>query len=105
MKETKICIIALLITCLIIVSCAYAMPAQAESCNPNFGEFYPRLSVVVERQGDKVICQDQEGNLWSFFCDESDEWNTGDLCNLLMWNSSEDVTEHEVIEVYREIWR
>lgn len=98
MKTLKICAIATMVTAIIMLSCAVAMSANAE----DFGEFYPRLTVVVERHTDVVICQDREGHLWSFFCDESDGWTTGDLCNLLMWNNSTDVTEHEVIDVYWE---
>ena len=104
MKLFKICIIATMITVIIILTCAVAISAEAASCNPNFGEFYPRLSVVVSRDDDMVICEDQDGNLWAFFCD-TDEWKIGDLCNLLLWNISEDVTNHEVIEAYHEAWR
>lgn len=102
MKEVKIIIIAVVVTIAIIFSCAYAMPANAEGKNPNFGEFYPRLSIVIQRHPDAVICQDKEGNLWAFLCDESDGWQVGDLCNLMMWNTDENIENHEVIEVYWE---
>lgn len=96
MKTLKICVIATMITALIMLSCAVAFSANAEE----FGEFYPRLSVVVERHADTVICRDKDGHEWTFYCDESDEWEKGDLCNLLMWNNSTDITEHEIIDVY-----
>lgn len=97
MKTTKIIIIATIITIMLICSVAYAMPAHAE----DYGEFYPRLTVVVEVEGNTVICRDREGNLWEFFSDEHD-WTCGDICNLLMWNVSDDATEHEIVEVYWE---
>lgn len=99
MKNLKIALIATFITALLIVSCACAVPACAEGKNPNFGEFYPRLSIVVEVHEDVVICEDREGNLWAFY---GDEWKVGDLCNLLMWNLDEDIEKHEVIEAYYE---
>lgn len=65
-------------------------------------EFYPRLTVVVEVTADAVICEDKEGNLWAFFADPEDGWGIGDLCILLMWNQSEDIRQHEIVEVYWE---
>ena len=102
MKETTICIIAVIITCIILISCACAMPAVAEE----YGEFYPRLSVVIssiyaENNMWIVTCQDKDGNRWAFFND-TDDWDTGDICNLLMWNVDEDITLHEIVEVYWE---
>lgn len=102
MKELKIIAIATVIAICIMVSCAFAMPASAEGVNPEFGEFYPRLTIVMNRMGDTVICRDKDGNLWEFFCDTTDTWAIGDICNLMMWNRSKDVTEHEIIEVYWE---
>lgn len=99
MKSIKI--VVTVITICIMISCAFTMTACADG-NPEFGEFYPRLSVVVERHTDTIICRDKEGNLWTFFCEEDDGWEVGDLCNLLMWNVDEDITLHEVVEVYWE---
>lgn len=101
MKEIKIVAIAVIVTIAMMIATACAMPACAEAANPDYGEFYPRLSVVVDAHGDTVICQDKEGNLWAFFCEDS-EWEVGDICNLLMWNNSENVTDHEIVEVYWE---
>lgn len=97
MKTLKIAVIATIITSIIMLSCAVGFSANAEE----YGEFYPRLSIVIETHENTVICQDKEGNLWAFFSDEN-EWTIGDICNLLMWNNSEDITNHEVIEVYWE---
>lgn len=71
------------------------------------GEFYPRLTVVVEREqiADTdlwvIYCQDKDGNVWTFYDDEG-EWNIGDIANLLMWNMGECEEEDEIIEVYWE---
>lgn len=105
MKQTKLIIAATIITIIIMLSCAYALPAVAEVGNR--GEFYPRLTVVVEKEqiadtGLWVIyCQDKNGNVWGFYDDEG-EWNIGDIANLLMWNMSEREEEDEIIEVYWE---
>ena len=102
MKEVKAVIIATIVTCLIIVSTAFALPAQAES-RP---EFYPRLTVVVnsvriEERTWVVECQDKEGNIWAFFDDEG-TWEKGDIANLLMWAITEQEEEDEIVEVYWE---
>ena len=94
MKGAKV--IAIIIAIVLFHGVSYA-----QAGNPNYGEFYPRLSVVVDVCENVVICEDREGNQWSFFSDEN-EWIYGDICNLLMWNLSMDVTEHEVVEVYFE---
>lgn len=99
MKTMKISLIAVIITALIIVSCAYAMPAQAER-----PEFYPKLTVVVSsvRIDSRlwvVDCKDKEGHIWSFF-DEDGTWVQGDLANLLMWALNEVEEDDEIVEVY-----
>ena len=71
------------------------------------GKFYPRLTVVVEKEqvvdtGLWVIyCQDRNGNVWAFYDDEG-EWDVGDIANLLMQNVNEHEEEDEIIEVYWE---
>ena len=102
MKEVKTIIIATIITCLIIISTAFALPAQAES-RP---EFYPRLTVVVnstriESHTWVVECQDKEGNRWAFF-DDVGTWSRGDIANLLMWAITDKEEEDEIVEVYWE---
>lgn len=104
MKEIKIITIAVIITIAIMLSCACAMPAHAEQ---DRGEFYPRLTVVVDREqiGESglwvVTCRDRNGNLWAFYDDEG-EWDIGDVANLLMWNMGEHEEDDEIIEVYWE---
>lgn len=105
MKQTKVIIAATIVTIMIILSCAYAMPAVAEVGDR--GEFYPRLTVVIEKEhiadtGLWVIyCRDKDGNVWAFYDDEG-EWDVGDIANLLMWNIGEREEEDEIIEVYWE---
>lgn len=93
-------VVAIIVT--IIALCAIAT-ATAEVG----GKFYPRLTVVVEKEqiadtGLWVIyCQDREGNVWAFY-DDGGEWNVGDIANLLMLKVSEREEEDEIIEVYWE---
>lgn len=103
MKTTKIIIIATIITIMLICSVACAMPAHAEE---EHGEFYPRLTVVVGwgkiGEGLRIVyCMDKQGEIWSFY-DEEEEWDAGDVANLLMWDTGKDVETHEIIEVYYE---
>lgn len=101
MKTLKICAIVAIITSIIMLSCAIALPAQAES-----GEFYPRLTVVMDRISISddlwiISCRDKNGNMWEFF-DDAGEWERGDICNLFMWNMGEHEEDDEIIEVYWE---
>ena len=91
MKILKGIAIAVIIASLIMVSCAVVL-AQAE----DYPEFYPKLTIVVSVHADTVICQDKEGNLWAFFSEEKN-WAIGDICNLMMWNNSENEIDHEII--------
>lgn len=100
-KQIRIIIIATVITCALMISCAFAVPAHAE----DRGEFYPKLTVVfeIEKVGDLwvVYCVDKIQNVWSFYDDEG-TWAKGDIANLLMWNIGENEEEDEIIEVYWE---
>ena len=104
MKEVKAVIIATIITCLIIVSTAFALPAQAES-RP---EFYPRLTIVVSIDDSNdtycVNCLDKDGNIWSFYAyhEDGEEWAEGDIVNLFMMTIDEIEENDQVIEVYWE---
>lgn len=97
-KITAIIIIAIIALCAI----ATATAKVKSRC-----EFYPRLTVVVEKErlvntGVWIIyCQDKSGNVWAFYNDEG-EWNVGDIANLLMRNVGEREEEDEIIEVYWE---
>lgn len=102
MKTTKIIIIATIATVLLICSVAYAMPVHAEE----HGEFYPRLAVVVgwgkvAEDLRIVYCMDKQGEIWSFY-DEEEEWDAGDVANLLMRDTGKDAETHEIVEVYYE---
>lgn len=104
MKTTKIAIIATIITIIIILSTAYAIPATAEA---DRGEFYPKLAVVTsyEQLGDTdewlITCTDRDGHEWSFYGEKEDA-HIGIMFNLLMWNIGETEEEDEIIEVYYE---
>ena len=105
MKQTKVIIAATIATIVIMLSCAYAMPAVAEVGDR--GEFYPRLTLVVEKEQIAntdlwiIYCQDKDGNVWSFYDDEG-EWSIGDIANLLMWSMGEHEEDDTIIEVYWE---
>ena len=106
MKSTiKTIIIATIITAVIMISTAFAMPASAEVGDR--GEFYPRLAVVTayERIGDTdlwvIVCTDKDGGEWEFF-GEAEDAHIGNIYNLLMWNMGEREEEDEIVEVYYE---
>lgn len=105
MKEIRACAIATALTIAIIIACAFTLSASAEVGDR--GEFYPRLTVVIEKEqiADTglwiIYCQDRDGNIWAFYDDEG-EWDVGDIANLLMWNMGEREEEDEIIEVYWE---
>ena len=100
-KQIRAIIIATIVTCVILISCACAIPAQAER-----PEFYPKLTVVVDSiRIDShlwvVDCRDKDGNIWSFFDDEG-TWARGDIANLLMMTINENEEEDELVEIYWE---
>lgn len=106
MKELKISMIAVMVVALILVlTCAYAVPSKAE-------DFYPLLTVVVNKEYTEyndyaITVEDSNGNLWIFYSDSTD-WQIGELANLLMWRSTANPYDDEVIDVYRvsmEWWR
>jgi len=104
MKTTKIAIIATIITIVVILSTAYAMPATAEA---DRGEFYPKLAVTTgyKQLGDAdewlITCTDRNGHKWSFYGEKKDA-HIGIMFNLLMWNIGETEEDDEIIEVYYE---
>ena len=104
-NSIKTIIIATIITAVIMISTAFALPASAEVGDR--GEFYPRLAVVTsyERIGDTdewiIVCTDKDGDEWAFYGEEEDA-HIGNIFNLLMWNLGENEEEDEIIEVYYE---
>ena len=111
-KQIRACIIATIITVLLMISCAGYVSAcaaersaEAEAPEYDHGLHYPRLSVVVEKRyvGDLciIICKDRQHNLWAFYDDEG-TWDIGDIANLMLWDMGENEEEQEIIEVYWE---
>ena len=100
MKQFKISIIAMIVTIAVIILCGSAC-AHAE----NRPEFYPKLTVVFETEtvGNSriVYCVDKTQNVWAFY-DNDNEYEVGDIANLLMWAVGEDPEMDEIIEVYWE---
>lgn len=101
MKEVKVAIIAVIITCAILISCACAMPVHAEE-RP---EFYPKLTIIFNsvKDGDMwtVYCMDKSRNIWTFYDDVGD-WEKGDIANLLMMTIDEIEENDQIIEVFWE---
>ena len=89
------------VTCLMLILLTIVTSAYADM---DRGEFYPRLTVVVECKpidNEYIIdCVDRNGNIWSFYSE--DTWDIGDMVNLLMWNATGIEIEDEIIEVYYE---
>lgn len=102
MKETRICIIAVIITCLIIVSTAFALPVHAEA-NPITNEdYYGKLVVVIdsiqiETSIWNVSCQDKNGNIWEFLNDTGD-LRQGDILTLLMFRVNDNEEDDECMD-------
>lgn len=88
----------LLVTMLCCVSCI----VYAEKNDGELTEFYPRLVMVVDFDyiKDLVICVDVNGDEWLFY--GTDDYLVGDVCILMMWNNSDDYTDHEIVAVFYE---
>ena len=100
-KQIRTIIIATIITVCIIIGCAHAMPASAESA-----DYYTKLTVVVAHTRIDshlwvVDCRDKNGNIWCFLDDEG-TWEQGDIANLLMFRLNENKEDDEIMEVYWE---
>lgn len=101
MKEAKICITAAIIACLIIVSCAYAMPVQAEAAPVILENHYSKLvavTAVTQLNTNLWIieCQDKNEMRWMFLDDERLE--EGDILTLLMSRQNENEEDDKCIE-------
>ena len=101
MKEAKICIIAVIITSLIIISTAFALPAQAEAAPVTSEDYYGKLVVVtssirLETSIWIISCQDKNGNIWEFRNGEGLE--QGDILTLLMFRLNEREEDDECME-------
>ena len=99
MKEVKICIIATIITALIICSTALALPAKA---GITADDYYGKLVVVidsvqVETSIWNVSCQDKNGDIWEFLNDDGD-LQQGDILTLLMFQVNDNEENDQCIE-------
>ena len=59
---------------------------------------YANLTTVVEldRDADVVTCEDYNGNLWEFYGVE--DWEIGDLCNLVMFDcGTAEITDDVIV--------
>ena len=88
----KLIAIATAITVAIIVSMAFAIPADAEAA-------YTLDTVIVgiELEPDriKLECLDNNGELWEFY--DEDEWHIGDIVTLRLFGFDDDYTHDEIV--------
>lgn len=94
MKHTKIIVLILIFAIVFYINSIFAITDDK-------GKLYPLLTIVVEKDNKMIICEDKEGNLWTFY-DDSDTWSIGDIANLLMLNTCNNMEEDEIIEAYWE---
>lgn len=102
MKEAKICIIAVIVTSLIIISTAFALPACAEAAPVTSEDYYGKLVIVtssvrIETSIWVVSCQDKNGDIWQFLNDTG-ELEQGDVLTLLMYRVNENEKDDECME-------
>ena len=97
MKNTiKTIIIATIITVVIMISTAFALPASAER------GFYAKEAIVVEWEqiGETnlrvITVEDEEGNLWGFYDDE-DFYKIGDVVILRMCDLFDEIEEDDEV--------
>ena len=81
----------MVISLIIIVMVISAVSASAG--------FYPMSTVVcqVDYEADTVVCSDFNENLWCFYGCE--DWETGDICSMIMWDRNTENIEDDVILV------
>lgn len=88
----KLIAIATAITVAIMVSMAFAIPADAEAA-------YTLDTVIVgiELEPDciKLECLDSNGELWEFY--DEDEWHIGDIATLRLFGIDNDYTHDEIV--------
>lgn len=100
MKHSVSHILAVVVAIIVILFSSYACSESA-----NRPEFYPKLTVVFEIETIEnvriVYCIDRTRNIWTFY-DEANEYEIGDIANLLMWAISDNPEMDEIVEVYWE---
>lgn len=101
MKEVRIYIIAVIITSLIIISTAFALPACAEAVTVTSANYYGKLAVVTSSTQLEisiwiVSCQDKNGNIWKFLNEGGLE--QGDILTLLMFRLDEQEKNDECMD-------
>ena len=99
MKEFKAAIIAAIITCIILYSCAFALPANAEA-EP---ESYKLMGVVVNVScpfpgTEEVLVMDANGEVAGFYADP-DDFHEGDVLVLTFIDLHEIEEEDELADV------
>lgn len=96
----------LIVLGIILLTAVAAIPAGQAAPATEYGEVYPKLAIIVDMEPTEYddymfTCIDREGDAWTFY-GEREDWDIGDIVNLLMWNIDEDIHAHEIIEIYFE---
>ena len=95
MKNLRTAIIATIVTVLIICSCAYAVPANAEDAN--IYEF-PAVVVGLDVIEDLVTIVDNEGEMWTFYGAEG--FNIGAIVFVTVYSyGTKTFADDEIIDV------
>lgn len=92
MKKTIYLIIIILFSLSVLCGCAY----------PPHTTLYSKSTVVVELNysDDIVVCEDFNGNLWTF--NGTEDWCVGDICSMIMSdNNTPDNIYDDTIEEVR----
>ena len=95
MKNLKTAIIATIVTALIIVSCAHAVPANAE--DENVYQF-PAIVTGIDFVKDVVTIVDDHGEEWEFY--GAEEWSVGNLVWVIVYSyGTETLEDDEIIDI------
>ena len=86
-KTMKKVFATVLLVCLI--------PCLAYATDYEITDLYALTTMVVEVNDDCIVCLDFTGNEWEF--EDTEDWLTGDIASLLMWNNGTNIIEDDVI--------
>ena len=93
MKNIKIIITAVILTCALIIGCAHAIPAYAE----NEINVFPAVIMACDITEDSVVAVDLNGNKWAFYGVE--DWSIGDIALITTdTKNTETPTDDEIID-------
>lgn len=100
MKGLKLIVVATLITIILLFSCALALTARAEE-SPYYDTIYPKLAIITKVTEKAVYFRDRDKITVKYYIDPYDEdrLDVGDICTLLMYNSSINPKQHQIVYI------